>query len=82
MLPEPPKQRFKMLRKEPWREDDEEAMRIFRQWLRIRWFKAREERVKERFNSLVQKVLFRARFEFVGIFVRLTNIAVEMGLIA
>ena len=81
MLPEPPKQRFKMLRKEPWRED-EDAMRIFRQWLRIRWFKAREERVKERFNSLVQKLFFRAKFAFLGIFLRLTNMAVQEGLIA
>ena len=59
-MPPPPKLRHKMLRKEPWMEDDNEAMRIFRQWLHFRllaWRKAREERVLKRLVTLVMKAL-------------------------
>ena len=56
-----------MLKKEPWMEDDNEAMRIFRQWLHFRslaWYKAREERVVKRFVTLVTKKLQFDKFMF------------------
>ena len=69
-----------MLKKEPWVEDDNEAMRIFRQWLQFRsiaWHKAREERVVLNFNSIVSKLLFKLRVNWMGIFLRLTRMADE-----
>ena len=76
----PPKLHRKMLKKEPWMEDDNEAMRIFRQWLNFRsiaWHKASEERVVKQFNSLVSKLLFKLRVNWMGIFLRLTRMADE-----
>ena len=63
----PPKLHRKMLKKEPWMEDDNEAMRIFRQWLQSRsiaWHKAREKRVVKRFNNLLTKLLIRLRIKW------------------